>query len=72
MMNKILKSSVVVAVLAVVFIAILGWTGERRATVHSEPLPCFAQGDTLVCFDGMPQPTLNCQRLDASTVLCTP
>jgi hypothetical protein len=71
MLKRILKSSLVLAVVALSVAALLGSTVERRAVVTSEPLSCVAQGDTLVCFDGVPGPAMVCRTLDAHDVLCS-
>ena len=71
MTKKILMSVVVLVCLALAMVVLLGATGERKATVTSEPLPCFTQGDTLMCFDAAPGSVMKCERLTAHDILCS-
>jgi hypothetical protein len=71
MTKRILKQSLVLVVVVLSLAILGGSTVERRAIVTSEPLPCVAQGDTLVCFDGVPGPAMTCETLDAHDVLCS-
>ncbi len=73
MKKKILKAAAVLAVVALVLGAILGWGYERKPVVTSEPLPCMQiGGGTLVCFVGQPQGDIFCEMADDTTILCSP
>jgi hypothetical protein len=70
MKKRILKASVVLAIASLLFV-LLGWGTPRVATVTAEPLPCFTEGESVVCFDGNPEGNVVCEKLDDNFVLCT-
>ena len=71
--NKgILKAVAVVAAVVLTGAVLVGWTGERQASVSSEPLACYELDGQVVCVDGDLSEQMACERLDAKTVLCAP
>ena len=69
--NKgILKVVAVVAAVVLTGAVLVGWAGERRASVSSEPLACYELDGQVVCVDGDLSQQMSCERLDANTVLC--
>lgn len=69
MKNKVARACMLIAVLAAFFL-LLGWGTARKPVVTSEPIPCYTEGDRVICFDGEPAGDFVCEQADDTTVLC--